>query len=180
MRHPPPTPTTYKKLAETFNRSVNTVRRFLSSAEKQGLVELTVDMGHLIITICNYNEIQSFKSHADTHNDTVNDIKSDMGSDTNRTNKTKIKKKKRAISSSTFEKEEESPLWKNSLSETLSPQKFKNFIEPLEYEYGQLLCPNQGIYNFCNTHLKNDIDTAFKEVGIDIPIISLSKTLKAT
>jgi hypothetical protein len=94
-------PTSYRKLAEQWMWGVNSVRRFLSILEQEGMVSTKTDTGFLIVTICNYDTYQGELINADTPSDTVPDTQADTN-----INKRKEKKENKSPPSPLSAKQE--------------------------------------------------------------------------
>lgn len=77
-------------LAKRWKWSRNKVRRFLKWLENEGMIRIKGDNKTTVITICNYEAYQGYKSLDDTPNDTPNDTPERHQKDTKRnTNKKK-------------------------------------------------------------------------------------------
>lgn len=87
-------PTSYRRLAEKWQWSVNRVRRFLDVLESEQMIARKTDTGFLIVSICNYENFQFDIKSADTQTDTVTDTVTDTQADTN-IKKEKEKEEKR-------------------------------------------------------------------------------------
>lgn len=75
-------PTSYRKLAEKWGWSANTVSACLRLWKNDGMIDTNTDTGFLIITICKYDEYQIELKSTDTHIDTNTDTSGDTFTDT--------------------------------------------------------------------------------------------------
>lgn len=154
-------PTTYRSLAQEFRWSVNRVRNFIKNLKKFGRVDTTIDTGFLMITICGYDEIQSFRKPTDTRADTDTSTKADTSSDTNRTKLTK-KTNKSGGSAPRAEAHATPPLepWKRALKDRVGEAVYISWIAPLQLEGGYVICPTELSLQRCSEKYKQHIECA--------------------
>tara|TARA_B100001989_G_scaffold251270_1_gene230107 strand:+ start:176 stop:898 length:723 start_codon:yes stop_codon:yes gene_type:complete len=163
-------PTTYRKLAEIFNWSVGRVRRFIKNAEVAGHVITSVDTGFLIITLCDYNKIQSFNVKADTltstEANTVVDSQVNTTAGTNITNI--INKTNETGGSSAPRADTHAPLphWHNLVKKDLGDGVYKSWIQSLFYENGYIFCPNQFHMQRVVENYKDQVTKALCQAGL--------------
>lgn len=86
-------PTTYRNLASRFNWCLSRTQRFINNAKKAGYISTSAGTGFLIITICNYNEIQDLNCKSDTVSNTNKHTVTDIKTGNNRTKETKKRNK---------------------------------------------------------------------------------------
>jgi hypothetical protein len=158
-------PTSYRCLAKKFGWSVGRVTRFVKNAEVGGHIRTSVDTGFLTITICNYNDIQKFKSTEgtvkSTYMETPENTIEDTRADTNRTKETKETNKKRVKK----QKLSKVPYWKSLQKESMNQAAYKSWIEPLNYKNGYVECPNPKSLDWCRTNYEKEIQSAIQSSG---------------
>ena len=87
-------PTTYAKIAKAFNWSRSKVQRHLNELKQNGYIDTSAEHGFLIITICNFDNIQNLSRPSELPTDTTAGISAGIKTGTKRNNKTHLTNKK--------------------------------------------------------------------------------------
>lgn len=157
-------PLRYEDFAKAFKWSVGRVQNFFKNLKRAGFINTSSDMGFLIVTICNYEEIQSFKYDENI----TTDIETDIKADTNRTKNNKRKNTGSApLASMQAEPEKDIPRWKLIVRKEIGPAAYKSWIDCLNYQNGIVECPSQFVLNWCSTNYKRTIQDALNASGKD-------------
>jgi len=157
-------PTSYRELAKIFKWSTSRVQRFLKNLKMGDLINTSTDTGFSIISICNYDKIQSFKEPSDTPKNTGTSTNQSTRMTTNRTKETKdnvipiVHASRDNTLACTIEK---LPRWKQLLLLDIETVKFNHWIAPLNYSNGFIECPTEQITNWVKGNYGCQIKNAF-------------------
>lgn len=157
-------PTTYRKLADAFHWSINRVQRFIKNLQRVEIISTSTDTGFLIVSICNYDEIQSFRYKDNTSNDT----RADIEAGTNRTKDNKRNNTGSALPVATqAEPEKGISRWKMLVKKSIGTIQYRSWVESLEYNDGYIFCPNSFVENWCKSNYTKEIEQALNDAGKD-------------
>ncbi len=169
-------PTSYRKLSESFGWSINRLRRFLQHTQRGKHIDISADTGFIIITLCNYDQIQKFGESKDTEMNTVKDplmdTKVDTTAATNRTNggnETNLLAGSSALRASTHATPPDEfktiSQWHVLLKDKLGEPVYKSWIEQLDYEDGHIICHTRFIRDWCEDNYYDLIQSAIEASG---------------
>lgn len=167
-------PITYRDLAKTFNWSVGRLQTFINNLKRAEIINTSSDTGFLMISICNYEEIQSLKYGDSTENGT----KADTKAGTNRTNDNERKEPGSALPAvAQAEPESKIPRWKILMKDSVGAAPYRSWIKPLSYDNGYILCSSGFVEDWCKNHYAKEIEKALNDSGKDFKGFKVSNVI---
>jgi DnaA N-terminal domain len=150
-------------MAEAFGWDDSRVNRYIKNLKKIGWIETSYETGQTIITICNYDQYQSFKNQTETGSETgarqqQNKI------ETNNKNDNKDKNENTTVA--TLHAPDQP--WKQLLKKQLGDDVFRSWIERLYCdEAGFVVAPTKFMMDYVQIHFRDKILQVLKASRID-------------